>query len=154
LSGVGFDAVVRSVIDELPNALIEELGEERAVELAEKEPERLRTAMGEAVGEAAKASGQMMAEGLKEDGPLMVARKRADRRLFERMLAQRWARPFDLAEMAVVVAYEAGDALNAKHWRQAERDNDLVFAVLVRLHARGCRIAEEEVAAMEKGGKG
>jgi hypothetical protein len=151
LFGVDPDALLKSVFDELPNALINELGEERAIELAEKEPERLRKAISEAVVEAAAAHGQMLAEDLKEDGPLMLARRRAEGRVFERMLAQRWARPFDLAEMTMVVAYEAGEAFNKKHSRQARRDNDLVFAVLVRLHARGCRIAEEVLTLLKAG---
>jgi hypothetical protein len=81
----------------------------------------------------------------------MLARRRSERRGFEERLARRWARPFDLAEMAMVVAYEVGEEFNAKHHAHAAAENDLVFAVLVRLHARACRIAEEVLTLLKAG---
>jgi hypothetical protein len=148
---VDLDAQIRAAFEELPNALVAELGEERALELAEKEPQRLREAVEEAVKEATEAGGYLLAGRLKKDGPLMLARRRAERDGFEERLARRWARPFDLAEMAMVVACEAGEAFNEKHRQEAGADKDLVFAVLVRLHARACRIAEEVLALLKAG---
>lgn len=142
-----FDANIRAALEELPDALVAEVGLERALELTEKQPELLT----EAIKKATEASGRALAERLKDDGPAMLARRRAERRAFEERLARRWAPPFDLAQMAMVVSYEAGEAFNEKHWQAAEAENDVVFVVLVRLHARACRIAEEVLVLLKAG---
>jgi hypothetical protein len=58
---VDFDAQMRRVLQRLPDVLIEELGEERAVELAEKEPERLEALVSDVVKEALTESGHDLA---------------------------------------------------------------------------------------------
>lgn len=142
---------MRAALRDLPNVLLAELGEQRAIELAENEPEKLNTLVREVTRGVTYTGGHELATQLKRDGPAMLARRRAERRAFEERLSRRWARPFDLAEMAMVVAYEVGEEFNAKHQEQAEADSDLIFAVLVRMHARACRIAEEVLALLRAG---
>jgi hypothetical protein len=150
-SAVDLDEPIRAALNDLPNVLLAELGEERVVALVKQEPEKLRELVREAVAEATYEGGRDLAAGLRRDGPAMLARRRAEQRGFQERLSRRWARPFDLAEMAMVVAYEAGEAFNAKHQKQAKADNDRIFAVLVRMHARACRIAEEVLALLKAG---
>jgi hypothetical protein len=150
-AGMDLDAQMRAVFEKLSDTLIAELGEERALELMEKDDERLRGVLNEGVKEITETSAYHLAESLKEEGPAMLARRRAERRGFEARLARRWAHPFDLAEMTMVVAYEVGEDFNERHQRQAEAEQDPVFDVLVRLHARACRIAEEVLALLRAG---
>lgn len=139
------------VFEGLPDMLIKELGEERAAELAEREPERLDEMVRSVISAATEEGSEALVERLKKDGPEMLARRRAETRGFEDRLARRWAHPFDLAEMVVVISYEAGEAFNEKYRPQAGAERDLVFAVLVRLHARACRVAEEVLALLKAG---
>lgn len=145
------DAFMRRLLDGFGDKLVAKLGEDRAVELAEKEPERLQALIDDAVMGIIATSGQGLVEQLKQDGPAMLAHRRAERRGFEERLTRQWARAFALAEMAMVVASEAGDTFNEKHRPQAIDDNDLVFEVLTRLHARACRIAEEVLTLLKSG---
>lgn len=144
------DAPLRGVFAGLPRVLLAELGEERVLELAE-EPGRLEAVFYDVISEATETAAHELEDRLKRDGPEMLARRRAETRGFEERLARRWARAFDLAEMVMVIAYEAGEAFNEKHRFKAEADNDLTFAVLVRLHARACRIAEEVLTLLKAG---
>ena len=148
---VDLDAPMRNLFDRLPDMVLDAMGEERFVELSRADPDRLEAAVHEAVAAATARSGRALAEHLKYDGPPMLARRRAERRGFERRLARRWARPIDLAEMALVVAYEAGEAFNATHRPQAAAQGDAKFEVLVQLHARACRIAEEILVLLKAG---
>lgn len=146
-----FDAEIERLFEQLPHDLIAELGEERVEEICSKDPDRFAAAIGEAVRTVSSDGGRALAESLIADGPAMLARRRADHRAFEFRLGRRWARAFDLAEMALVAAYELGEAFNARHQDEAAADDDLVFAVLVRLHARGCRIAGEVQTLLRSG---
>ena len=60
-----FDAEIR--FEELPDALVAEVGLERALELTEKQPELLT----EAIKKATEASGHALTERLMDDGPAM-----------------------------------------------------------------------------------
>jgi hypothetical protein len=141
------DEHYRSAFEQLPQLLMDELGE-RLVELDDDELTRL---IRDAVVTASRDSAKSLARKLRDNGPDMLKARRADRVEFEERLASRWGAAFDLAEMAMVVAYEAGEAFHKKHWKKAEAENDLVFAALVRLHARACRISEEVLVLLKSG---
>jgi uncharacterized protein DUF5677 len=146
-----FDAEMRSLFERLPKVLVDELGEQRFVELMEKHPEKVSEGIRNVVLETTQEGGHVFAAQLRRHAPPMLAHRRAERRAFERQLFRRWKRAFDLAEMVVTAAFELGADFNAKHQEQANRENDLRFAVLVRLHARACRIAEEVLVLLKAG---
>ncbi|MEA2192598.1 MAG: hypothetical protein QOI73_2719 [Solirubrobacteraceae bacterium] len=141
------DAVFQEALDGFPQRLVDEYGAERLEALGEE----LTVIIRNAVMQASEQSAKGVARRLREDGPAMLRARRRDQLRFERALAERWGRAFDLAEMAIVVAYEAGEAFNLKHQHKAGDEYDLVFAALVRLHARGCRIANEALALLKSG---
>jgi Family of unknown function (DUF5677) len=141
-----YEEVRRALAEGLEIAL-SGLDEQRLAKLMD-DPE---AAVSPAVQEALAATTRDLVERLKQDGPSMLEERRAYRASYENRLAERWAQAFDLAEMAMVVAFEAGEAFNEKHQSKAKTDGDLVFAALVRLHARACRIADEVLVLLKAG---
>lgn len=142
-----FDEEIRRAIADGLDNLISGLDEEQLAKLFDDPDATIAPAVQEAVA----ASTRDLVERLKQDGPAMLEQRRAYRAGYESRLAERWARAFDLAEMAMVVAFEAGEAFNDKHQAEARTDGDLVFAALVRLHARACRIADEVLVLLKAG---
>jgi uncharacterized protein DUF5677 len=88
---------------------------------------------------------------LKQSAPTMLAEHAALRADFEVRLRERWGTALDLYETNLVIAQEAGDHFHAQHEERAARDVDLVFWVLVRLHARACQTASEILALLSGG---
>lgn len=88
---------------------------------------------------------------LKRTAPAMLAQHRQLRADFEKRLRERWGPALDLYEIILVIAHEAGDHFRAQHAQRAEQDRDLVFWVLVRLHARACQTASEVMALLSSG---
>jgi hypothetical protein len=111
------------------------------------DPERLE----EAVPRMFEIASHGLVQGLHERAPEMVAEYRDIRRAFEERLEAHWGRAFNLAQMVMVCAREAGESFNHKHRSAAAPENDLVFSALVGLHARACRISEEVLALMRAG---
>lgn len=79
----------------------------------------------------------------------------ADRRRyaadFEDRLVDRWGRAIDLFEITLMITQDAGGSFNQHKRPQAIAENDLVFEVLVRLHARACLTASEVLVLLKTG---
>lgn len=63
----------------------------------------------------------------------------------------RWANGFDLLETLIVICTESGDEFNRSYRPQAVSDDDLVFDLVVRHHARACHIANEILCLLKNG---
>jgi hypothetical protein len=63
---------------------------------------------------------------------------------------EHWGDAFDLSEMVLKVAYEAGEFFYDKHV-PSDGKRDYVFEALSRLLARACRIAEEVLVLLKAG---
>ncbi len=87
---------------------------------------------------------------LKANMPTMLAERRAFFASFEDRLYQRWGRALDLFDTCRVVALEAGEEF---HRRGSGRGGkaDIVYRVLVRLHARACLTASEVGSMLRTG---
>lgn len=55
----------------------------------------------------------------------------------------RWGDAFNLFETLIVICTESGEEFNKSYRAQAVAENDLVFDLVVRHHARACHIANE-----------
>lgn len=77
-------------------------------------------------------------------------RRRLHQEFVERNV-RRWRRGFDTSELLVEVCTEAGELVNDRLRPQAVARHDLVFDVLVRLHAKACLIAKEIVCLLKNG---
>ncbi|EBH7978035.1 hypothetical protein FMG18_03070 [Salmonella enterica] len=63
----------------------------------------------------------------------------------------RWAEAFDLLETLIVICTESGEELNSSYRPQAASEDDLVFDLVVRHHARACHIANEILCLLKNG---
>lgn len=88
---------------------------------------------------------------LKDRLPAMLKDNKQRHRRFERNLGQVWSRPLSLLEMLLVISLEAGEEFNAEFRGHALQDEDLVFDVLTRLHARACQIGSEILTLLRSG---
>jgi len=103
-----------------------------------------------AVSDAIQAVATGLAESLNESAEAMLEDRRVHRQDFDRRLSEHWGRAFDLTEMVIKVAWEAGDFFNEKH-APNNGEPDPVFEALVRLHARACRLSEEILVLLKSG---
>ena len=70
---------------------------------------------------------------------------------FTKNLEKVWGKPIDLLEMLYYIASEAGDAFNNQFRSLASKENNFVFDVITRLHARSCQISAEIISLLRKG---
>ena len=88
---------------------------------------------------------------LKKNAPEMLDGREIERVGFESNLYSVWGHAFDLFEMLTVLSLEAGDLYNSEYRVDAARENNIVFDVLIRLHARACQVASEILALLKTG---
>lgn len=88
---------------------------------------------------------------LVESATKMLKEHRKLARGFETRNAKRWAKAFDLLETHIVICTEAGDEFNSSYRPKAVIENDLVFDLVVRHHARACHIAQEIMCLLKSG---
>jgi Family of unknown function (DUF5677) len=81
----------------------------------------------------------------------MLEDRAAARAEYQAWIAEVWSDAFALYQMILTVASEIGEEFNSRHGPSAAEANDLQFFVLIRQHARACRIAEEVLALMQAG---
>ncbi|WP_447878781.1 DUF5677 domain-containing protein [Serratia fonticola] len=63
----------------------------------------------------------------------------------------RWTEAFDLLETLIVICTESGEEFNSSYRPQAASEDDLVFDLVVRHHARACHIANEILCLLKNG---
>jgi hypothetical protein len=95
--------------------------------------------------------GEMTLAGFLKRAPSMLKKRRKQHDDFRERLARSWERPFDLLETLTVVAIESGQEMSrAWRWRR-NAEQDLVFDIVRRLHARGCQVAGEVLQLLQAG---
>ena len=88
---------------------------------------------------------------LKASAPSMLKEHASLRSGFESRLTEVWGTAFDLLEMLLVMVTEAGDEFNSEFRAEAAHQQDFVFDVLTRLHARACQIGYEVLTLLKAG---
>jgi len=88
---------------------------------------------------------------LKESSPAKLKENRREKKNFEHRLDNDWKKPFDMFEMFLIIAFEAGDEFNNNFRNEAAENQNYVFEVLTRLHARACQIASEILVLLKSG---
>ena len=94
---------------------------------------------------------EILLKSLKRESFSMIkyeAKRRGD---FESRLLKEWRKPFRLLEMMHVISLEVGDDFNSEFRSQAAIENDFVFEVLTRMHARACQISSEIICLLKAG---
>lgn len=94
---------------------------------------------------------EVILSNLRSRAPEMLSEHAEIRGRFEESVFQKWGKALELLEMFIVIATEAGDDFNKEFRPAASEDNDFVFDVLTRLHARSCQIANEILTLLKSG---
>lgn len=81
----------------------------------------------------------------------MLKERRSLSANFTRRNIKRWSKAFDLLETHIVICTEAGEEVNSAFRQVAVENNDLVFDLVVRHHARACHIAQEILCLLKSG---
>jgi Family of unknown function (DUF5677) len=92
-----------------------------------------------------------MLENLNQKRQLYLRNRKREKEKFEKRLRQQWEIPLDLFEMHLHIALEAGDEYNREFRQRASENQDHVFEVLTRLHARACQICSEILTLLRSG---
>lgn len=127
------------------------LDEASLTRLAALDEAALQKVLGSALKGALEESSDVLLAALRRTMSAAVERNRDSQATFETRLRERWQAALDLFEAIMITAREAGEHFNTAHRPQATAANDLVFEVLVRLHARACLTASEVLALLTSG---
>ncbi len=105
----------------------------------------------ERLNEWASDSADAILNALMSRAPSVLRSQRRYRAGFESRLCSVWGHALDLLEAQVAIALEAGESFNTRYRPESAANQDHIFEVLVRLHARGCQIGSEVLALLKSG---
>lgn len=121
-------------------------------EIIEKNPEGFdELDLSEILMDASSSSAILLKRVLVKSAKGMLNERRKLSAGFIRRNIKRWAKAFDLLETHIVICTEAGEDINAVGRQMAAENNDLVFDLVVRHHARACHIAQEILCLLKSG---
>lgn len=106
-------------------------------------PEKLQELLGNLPAEILSTIRESAHEGLEE--------RRANHASFVERNISRWKKGLDLLELLLEIAIEAGESFNKRLRPEAAEKSDLLFDILVRLHAKGCLIGKEILTLLKNG---
>lgn len=115
------------------------------------EQENIDSIISDVIEKTLPENSKILLKSLKFRAGAMLEERRLIRQEFEARLLRRWARPLNLMEMLVVISQESGELLNTEYRETAQLNNDLVFEVLTRIHARACLSAYEALCLLRSG---
>jgi hypothetical protein len=141
-----YDEKFRESMEDGLERALEGLTPEQLAKLEDNFDSFISTSVSQAIEDSAKG----LVERLKQDAPGMLEHRRGWQAEFEQRVAEHWGSAFDLAEMVMKVAFEAGEFFYEKHV-PPDGQHDFVFEALSRLLARACRIAEEVLVLLKAG---
>lgn len=81
----------------------------------------------------------------------MLNQRRRQYEGFVKRNIKRWKKGFDALEVLIVICAEAGEEFNHSYRPTAAKNNDIVFDLVVRHHARACHIAEGILSFLKSG---
>ncbi|MCR8996269.1 DUF5677 domain-containing protein [Brevibacillus laterosporus] len=88
---------------------------------------------------------------LKANSMEMLEEHRLFKLEFEARLQRRWSKPINLLETLVVISSESGESCYITCLEKAREEKNLVFEVLVKIHARACQISYEILCLLRGG---
>jgi hypothetical protein len=88
---------------------------------------------------------------LKRDATGILKSNLKEKKAFEKNLFKQWGKALSLLQLFINIALEAGNDFNNEFRDNAVKENDYVFEVLTRLHARACQVASEILVLLKSG---
>jgi len=136
--------VLQKAFDEAVLLVSQEAKSEEELEkIAQSIPSKMDEAISRLPEDMLSSIKEMASEGLKERRQLHSE--------FVNRNVKRWQKAFDLMELHVAVSTEAGQLFNQRLRPEAAAKNDILFDVLVRLHAKGCLISQNICCLLKNG---
>jgi hypothetical protein len=83
-----------------------------------------------------------------------LAEERRERAEFEERLYLRWKEPLDLLETIMLLGRQSGSEFNQQVRPFAVKQQDFVFEVLTRIHARACSVMSAVLTLLKSGHAG
>jgi hypothetical protein len=80
-----------------------------------------------------------------------LAKERRERAEFEERLYLRWKKPLDLFETIMLLGRQSGSEFNQQVRPFASKQQDFVFEVLTRIHARACSVMSATLTLLKSG---
>jgi len=119
--------------------------------LSQKEYSEIEDLIHEGISDATSDAAKLIFEKLTSDLSNKLELGRIIDEDFEKRLYDLWQQPLDLLELFLAISFEAGSTFNQERLPVAVQENDFVFEVLCRLHARACLIGGEILTLMKGG---
>ena len=94
--------------------------------------------------------GEILLKNLKEKMKKPLKKYRKIVKGFNKRLMKRYRESIDLFEAYIWYLYELGARFNDINREIAAKNNDYVFDVLTKLHARGCQVAFEILSLLKR----
>ncbi|SDB61110.1 hypothetical protein SAMN05660653_03172 [Desulfonatronum thiosulfatophilum] len=111
--------------------------------LADAIPDQLQDLLGHLPEQILSEIQEMARDGLEE--------RRSTHAAFVSRNFSRWQKGFDQLELLIELAVEAGGSFNERLRPDAAERGDILFDLVVRLHAKGCLIGKEILALLKNG---
>lgn len=105
----------------------------------------------EAVPQIINETTGLILSSLREKMPVMLKTHKKTIRKFEKRLHEDWKKPFNLFEVFLILAIEAGDEFNSEFRKEESEAENYIFEALTRLHARACQVASEIFVLIKSG---
>jgi hypothetical protein len=105
----------------------------------------------ELISEVTPEAVNLIKTSLLESSAVMLKERRELSEGFVQRNNERWAKGFDSLEILIVTCTEAGEDVNDSYRNEAAEEQNLVFDLVVRLHARACQISQEILCLMKSG---
>lgn len=87
----------------------------------------------------------------KSQSSSLLKKQQKERANHAKVINDIWGKPLDLFEILLSVSYQAGSDFNEYFRPIAVEENDFVFEVHTRLHARGCQVGLEALLLLRNG---
>ncbi len=94
---------------------------------------------------------KIIKESLMNSAQEMLKERRKLAEEFKQRNIERWKDAFDILETQIVICTEAGEGFNNSYRSEAAVNDDLVFDIVVRHHARACHISQEILCLLKSG---
>lgn len=105
----------------------------------------------EDVPKTAQDISELLLSDLKNRAPEMLLEYKECRNKFEQHIWLDWGKAFELLEMFIVIATEAGNEINEEFQESVSKSRDFVFEALIRLQVRACQVSNEILTLMKSG---
>ncbi|WP_289142362.1 DUF5677 domain-containing protein [uncultured Brevibacillus sp.] len=132
-----FLQIIYSVIQENPNINLNE--------------EEMNSIVSKVIKATLPESAALVLGTLKDSSMEMLEEHRLQRIEFEARLHRRWSKPINLLETLIVISSESGESCFKTCLVKATDEKNVVFDVLVKIHARACQISYEVLCLLRGG---